>query len=132
VVTTLWQKRAGSAQLLRAVPSGLPGRQGQLLDPATLNLRGPRVASVGGAGLLGIVMVITVVLPQAWFLVFSGVAGGVLIGVATILLRRSRGLRGPDDSRPLSLFGAVELTDLETRPQVARNGLVRLVAAWSD
>jgi hypothetical protein len=71
-----------------------------------MNLRGFRVRGVGGGGLLGIVMLITIVLPQAWFVVLAGIGGGVVIGVALIVARHTRGLAGPDDSAPLTLFGA--------------------------
>ena len=70
-----------------------------------MNLRGSRVRGVGGGGLLGTVMLITIVLPQAWFVVASGIAGGVVIGVVMIVRRHARGLTGPDDSAPLTLFG---------------------------
>ena len=65
-----------------------------------MSLRGFRVRGVGGGGLLGIVMLITIVLPQAWFVVAAGIAGGVIIGVVMIVRRHARGLTGPDDSAP--------------------------------
>jgi hypothetical protein len=122
---TAWRRRTSEAETLLpvAAPFERPGQRFGLIDPATMNLRGFRVRGVGGGGLLGIVMVITIVLPQAWFVVFGGVAGGVLIGVAMIVRRHRRGLAGPDDSAPLTLFGANDITGpipVHTRSDVAR------------
>ena len=109
VFTTAWRKRTSEDAVLRLAPAvsfDRPERTFDLIDPATMNLRGFRVRGVGGGGLLGIVMLITVVLPQAWFVVAAGIGGGVVIGIAMIFRRHARGLTGPDDSAPLSLFGA--------------------------
>lgn len=123
---TAWRRRTSQAEALRPVsvaPFERPGQRFVLIDPATMNLRGVRVRGVGGGGLLGIVMLITIVLPQAWFVVFGGIAGGVVIGVAMIARRHARGLAGPDDSAPLTLFGANHLDDpvpVHARSDVAR------------
>ena len=72
---TAWRRRTSQAEALRpvsAAPFERPGQRFDLIDPATMNLRGFRVRGVGGGGLLGIVMLITIVLPQAWFVVFGG------------------------------------------------------------
>ena len=99
--TWLWR------QLVQAVfTTALRKRTSEDAVLATMNLRGFRVRGVGGGGLLGIVMLITIVLPQAWFVVAAGIGGGVVIGIAMIFRRHARGLTGPDDSAPLSLFGA--------------------------
>ena len=90
-----------------------------------MNLRGFRVRGVGGGGLLGIVMLITIVLPQAWFVVASGIAGGVIIGVAMIVRRHARGLTGPDDSAPLTLFGDHD-TDAPVTVDTRRSDVARL------
>ena len=54
-------------------------------------------------------MLIMVVLPQAWFVVLAGIGGGSVIGVAMIARRHARGLAGPGDSAPLSLFGSNDI-----------------------
>jgi hypothetical protein len=100
-----------------------------LIDPATMNLRGVRVASVGGGGLLGVVLLITIVVPQAWFLVLAGLTGGVVIGVITIVRRRDRGLAGPSDSTPLSLFLSSDDRDRATRVESTRPHATLLVTA---
>lgn len=127
VFTTAWRKRT-SEPILRQVPAAAfdrSDRQFDLMDPATMNLRGFRVRGVGGGGLLGIVMLITIVLPQAWFVVASGIVGGVLIGVAMIVRRHARGLAGPGDSAPLTLFGTHD-TDAEVTVHLGRSDVARL------
>ena len=124
---TAWRRRTSEAEAMRPVPTApfeRPGQRFDLIDPATMNLRGFRVRGVGGGGLLGIVMLITIVLPQAWFVVFGGVAGGVVIGVAMIARRHARGLAGPDDSAPLTLFGAHHVNG--PAPVHARSDVARL------
>ena len=112
VLAVAWRKRRSEPAVLRTV-TAMPFERHEptfgLIDPATMNLRGFRVRGVGGAGLLGIVMLITIVLPQAWFLVLAGIGGGAVIGVATIVRRHARGLAGPDDSAPLTLFGSKDI-----------------------
>ena len=128
VVTTAWRKRASEEAVLglvSATPFDRPGRTFNLIDPATMNLRGFRVRGVGGGGLLGIVMLITIVLPQAWFVVASGIAGGVIIGVVMIVRRHARGLTGPDDSAPLTLFGGHD-ADAPVTVDLGRSDVARL------
>jgi hypothetical protein len=96
----------------------------RLIDPAPMNLRGFRVANVGGGGLLGVVLLMTIVMPQAWFLVLAGLTGGLVIGVATIMWRRARGLAGPRGAAPLSLFQSAG-DDVLTRVTPPRSGHCR-------
>ena len=129
VFTTAWRKRRAEDAVLHlvpAVPFDRPERAFSLIDPATMNLRGFRVRGVGGGGLLGIVMLITIVLPQAWFVVATGIGGGVVIGIAMILRRHARGLAGPDDSAPLTLFG-VHDTNASVSVHARRSDVARLV-----
>jgi hypothetical protein len=92
--------------LVARTPLDRPSRSLELIDTATINLGGIRVRGIGGLGLIAIIMLITIVLPQAWFLVLAGLTGGVIFGVAAIIRRRNCGLSGPDDSAPLTLFGS--------------------------
>lgn len=129
VLTTAWRRGTTADAPLRPVPAesfDRPGRTFDLIDPATMNLRGFRVRGVGGGGLLGIVMLITIVLPQAWFVVAAGIGGGVLIGLAMIVRRHARGLAGPDDSAPLALFGAHD-TDVREAVHAPQSDVARLV-----
>ena len=70
---------------------------------------------LGFAGLLGLYVLL--------------MAGGVVVGLATIVRRRTRGLAGPDDSAPLSLFGSTPhdsgpKAPLEAHHPPARAGVV--------
>lgn len=128
VVATALQNRASAATARRAmaIGSGPADDRFRLIDPATMNLRGMRVAGVGGGGLLGVVMLITIVMPQAWFVVVAGMAGGALIALTTIVRRHDRGLAGPDDAAPLTLFGSghedagVEIEPAARHPRATR------------
>lgn len=107
LVVVSWQKRSSkpaSLGLLSSVALGPPAHSFPLIDPATINLSGIKVRGIGGLGLLAIIGLITIVMPQAWFLVLTGLTGGVVIGVVAIVRRRNRGLSGPEGSAPLSLF----------------------------
>ena len=112
VVVVSWQRRWSSQDrpvlgLVATTPFERPDFSLKLIDPATINLSGIKVRGIGGLGLLAIIMLITIVIPQAWFLVITGIAGGAVLGVVAIVRRRARGLAGPDDSAPLSLFGSI-------------------------
>jgi hypothetical protein len=131
VFLVAWRKRTSEETVIRlvsATPFDRPDRAFDLIDPATMNLRGFRVRGVGGGGLLGIVMLTTFVLPQAWFVVLTGIVGGVAIGVALIVRRHARGLAGPDDSAPLALFGAHD-TNAPVPVQTRRSDVARLATA---
>jgi hypothetical protein len=81
-----------------------PDRTPVLLDPATINLSGTKVRSIGGLGLLAIIGLMTAVLPEAWWLVVTGVLGGTVLGVILVRRRRRVGLSGPQDGHPIALF----------------------------
>jgi hypothetical protein len=109
VVVVSWRKRVAAPAavcLFTTTPVDRPDRGLALIDPATINLSGIKVRGIGGLGLLSVIMLITVVIPQAWFLVVAGLAGGAVLGVVMVVRRRDRGLAGPDDSAPVTLFGS--------------------------
>src|SRR6266850_7383409 len=58
--------------------------------PVTTNLAAVRVEGLAGIPLLALVIVIAIVLPEARWLLVSGVAAGALAGAAMILVRRRR------------------------------------------
>jgi hypothetical protein len=73
--------------------------------PKTVNLTGsPRGAAVGGLGLVALGVLITVVAPQAWWFLLFGALGGVLLGIAMIVISRHR-VSGPGGGSPGVLFG---------------------------
>jgi hypothetical protein len=129
IVTALGRhvSRGRAARLLAAAVPYSEGMQFRLIDPATMNLRGFRVASVGGGGLLGAVLLITIAVPQAWVLVLVGLTGGLIIGAATIMWRRDRGLAGPIDSAPLSLFHSADDDGQVSRPRTSQPDAVQFM-----
>lgn len=109
LVVVAWRKRRATPLVVRLVtttPFDRPDRALGLIDPATINLSGIKVRGVGGLGLLSLIMLVTIALPQAWFLVLAGMVGGGVLGAALVFRRRGRGLSGTDGSQPLTLFGA--------------------------
>jgi hypothetical protein len=104
---TIWDKRHPTPTVVRIVtasPFDRPDRGLRLLDPAPFILGGSRIQSAGGLGLLAAIVLITIVMPAAWFLVLLGLAGGVVVGIVLVRRRRTRGLDGPIHRRPLGLF----------------------------
>ena len=109
VALTCWAKRKPAPVVVGLADRSADGRYRRafgLLDPAPMLLSGQRLRGVGGSGLLGTILLITLVLPQAWFLVLFSLAGGVVIGIVLVRRRRDRGLSGPAGQRPLALFSA--------------------------
>ena len=111
VLLTLWAKRKPEPAIVRLVtvtPWDRPDRTLGLLDPATINLSGTKVRGIGSLGLLAVVILITLVMPQAWFLVLMGLVGGIVVGLILVRRRKTAGLSGPTGRRPLGLFGHQE------------------------
>jgi hypothetical protein len=72
----------------------------------TINISGISVSGVGGLGLVAMAVLTTFVLPQAWWLVLFGAVGGVLLGVALVLVGRHHTPSGPSGNDPRILFRA--------------------------
>jgi sugar phosphate permease len=77
-------------------------------DAATINLSGISVSGVGGLGLVAIAALTTWVLPQAWWLVAFGAAGGCFLGLAIVVFRRHYTPPGPSGDDPHILFRAAD------------------------
>jgi hypothetical protein len=73
-------------------------------DSATINISGISVSGVGGLGLVAIAALTTWVLPQAWWLVAFGAAGGCLLGLAMVAFHRHHTSSGPSGDDPHILF----------------------------
>jgi hypothetical protein len=59
--------------------------------PRTVNLSAaPAGSGVGGLGVVVLASLVTIVMPQAWWIVALGVAAGVLFGVVLIAINRTR------------------------------------------
>ena len=50
----------------------------------------PRGAAVGGLGMVALAVLVTFVLPQGWWLLLFGLAGGILLGGVMVAFRRWR------------------------------------------
>lgn len=97
-------------------------------DAANINLSGISVSGVGGLGLVAIAVLTTWVLPQAWWLVAFGAAGGCLLGLAIVTFRRHHTPAGPSGDDPHILFRAPTPADAPAAPDAARRDL-RLATA---
>ena len=58
--------------------------------PKSINLAASPVVGIGGLGLLALGVLVTIVSPQAWWMVVAGVLAGALLGVALVLIRKRR------------------------------------------
>jgi len=65
----------------------------------------PRGAAVGGLGLVALAVLVTLVVPQAWWLVALGALGGAILGVVLVVFSRRRVLSGRSGGDPEMLFG---------------------------
>lgn len=72
----------------------------------SINISGISVSGVGGLGLVAIAALTTYVLPQAWWLVAIGATGGVLLGVALVVIGRHHTSPRPSGDDPRILFRA--------------------------
>ena len=96
-------------------------------DPPTINMSGISVSGVGGLGLVAMAALTTWVLPQAWWLVAFGAAGGCFVGVAIVVFRRHHTPAGPSGDDPHILFRAT--TAPNTRSADATRRDLRFAAA---
>jgi hypothetical protein len=58
--------------------------------PKSVNLTASPVVGIGGLGLLALAVLVTIVSPQAWWVVLAGVLAGGLLGIVLVLVRRRR------------------------------------------
>jgi hypothetical protein len=59
----------------------------------TVNLTASPIDGVGGLGLALLGALVCAVRPEAWWIVISGVVGGIVLGVVLVLIRRREKLR---------------------------------------
>jgi hypothetical protein len=100
VLVASWQKRQPSPAVVRLVttsPYDRPDRTLGLVDPAMINLSGTGVRSIGGMGLIAVVLLISLTMPAAWWLLAIGLASGTVLGVVLIVRRRHVGPSGGGD-----------------------------------
>jgi hypothetical protein len=85
-------------------------------DAATINMSGISVSGVGGLGLVAMAALVTWMLPQAWWLVAFGAAGGCVLGLAIVTFRRHHTPAGPSGDDPYILFRATD--DHSSKPAI--------------
>src|SRR6266508_4595440 len=84
----------------------------------SINMSGIPVSGVGGLGLVAAAVLITYVLPQAWWLVAFGTVGGTVVGLSIVAFRRHHVSSGPSGDDPKILFRAEAAPSAE-RPRPA-------------
>ena len=58
-----------------------------------MSIRASPIDGVGGLGLALLGALVCAVRPEAWWIVISGVVGGIVLGVVLVLIRRREKLR---------------------------------------
>ena len=93
--------------------------------PVEINMSGIPVQGVGGLGLVAVAFLMTIVLPEAWWLVVIGAVGGVMLGAVLVLARQRRVPSGPRGDDPTILFrpepAARSATSHQRGTQVSRD-----------
>jgi hypothetical protein len=117
-------------------PASRPGTPYVPLPPVRINMSGIPVDGIGGLGFVAVAVLITIVMPAAWWLFVSGLTGGIILGTALVLRRRRTGLSG-SGGRPGGLFEQLEAQETSTGARGAsgstgaggaRNELTRVIS----
>lgn len=69
-----------------------------------INMSGIPVNGIGGLGLVAVAVLMTVVLPEAWWLLVIGALGGIALSVVIVVARRHHVPSGPSGDDPTILF----------------------------
>jgi hypothetical protein len=72
----------------------------------SINMSAIPVAGIGGLGMLALVVIMAIAFPAARWLLFGGLAGGLLVALALVLARRNHRLGAPRGDLPTSLFSS--------------------------
>ena len=72
-----------------------------------INISGIPVAGIGGLGLVAMAVLVSVMMPAAWWTMVMGVTGGVVLAVVLVIARRHIKSKGPSGVDPAILFRAV-------------------------
>lgn len=83
--------------------------------PVQINISGIPVAGVGGLGLVAMAVLVSIVMPEAWWLMVAGLTGGCLLGVVLIVARQRTRPPGPSGDDPRILFRPVSSTPGDIR-----------------
>lgn len=87
-----------------------------------INISGIPVAGVGGLGLVAMAVLVSIVMPAAWWLMVAGVTGGCVLGAVLVVARRHSKPQGPSGDDPAVLFRAVPSES--SRPRTADRELL--------
>jgi hypothetical protein len=87
--------------------------------PVQINISGIPVAGVGGLGLVAMAVLVSIVMPAAWWTMVAGVSGGVVLAAILVVMRHGLSTRGPSGSDPTILFRIGQPDD--TRQTRAKN-----------
>src|SRR4051812_25704 len=68
--------------------------------PVEINMSGIPVNGVGGLGLVAVAFLMTVVFPEAWWLVVIGALGGTVLGAVLVFARQHHVPSGPSGDDP--------------------------------
>jgi hypothetical protein len=79
--------------------------------PVQINISGIPVAGVGGLGLVAMALLVSIVMPAAWWTMVVGVSGGVVLAAILVVMRRGLSTRGPSGSDPTILFRPAQPDD---------------------
>ena len=72
--------------------------------PVQINISGIPVAGVGGLGLVAMAVLVSIVMPAAWWLMVAGMTGGCVLGALLVVARRHSRPHGPSGDDPAILF----------------------------
>ena len=79
--------------------------------PVQINISGIPVAGVGGLGLVAMALLVSFVLPAAWWTMVAGVSGGSVLAAILVVTRHGLSTRGPSGSDPTILFRTAHCDD---------------------
>ena len=108
IVTDVVRSRVNDTHPLNLGPLHTPLSWAESSAPptrfmTTINMSGIPVNGIGGLGLVAIAVLITVALPEVWWLTLFGLLGGLVVGAAMVIARRRFGLEGTGHGRPQGL-----------------------------
>ena len=79
--------------------------------PVQINISGIPVAGVGGLGLVAMALLVSFVMPAAWWTMVAGVTGGIVVAAILVVMRHGLSTRGPSGSDPTILFRTTQPDD---------------------
>jgi hypothetical protein len=89
--------------------------------PVTTNLAAVRIEGLAGLPVVALVIVIAIVLPEARWLLASGVVAGAVAGAVMIFVRRRRSANAGGDS-PTLIYPGARSSELAPPPSARRGG----------